>query len=77
MAHHTATLDIKHGPKLRTPRTGAASPVAAHPRRIRTGPLPTLPRGDIAPIHGLEGKLPLLLLAGFAVLAAIQVSLAI
>ena len=35
-----------------------------------------VPRGDLAPVHGFEGKLPLLLLAGFAVLAAIQVGLA-
>lgn len=74
MAERAATLDIKAGPKLHKPRSEAA--IAVPPRRIRTGPLPTLPRGDLAPVHGIEGKLPLLLLAGFALLAAIQLSLA-
>jgi len=71
-------MDFKPGSKLlRKPRTAAASAaIAVPPRKIRTGPLPTLSRGDLAPIHGIEGKLPLLLLAGFAVLAAIQVGLA-
>lgn len=62
---------------LEPERHAASRPViAAPPRRIRTGPLPTLPRGGLAPIHGFEGKLPLLILAGFAVLAAIQLGLA-
>jgi hypothetical protein len=74
MADRAATLDLKPDSKLlRRLRTEAATAV---PRRIRTGPLPTLPRGDLTPVHGIEGRLPLLLLAGFAVLAAIQVSLA-
>ena len=70
MADRAATLDLKPLRKLRS----EASAVAVPPRRIRTGPLPTLPRGDLAPIHGFEGKLPLLLLAGLALLAAIQLS---
>lgn len=78
MADRAATMDFKPGSKLlRKPRTAAASAVIAiPPRKIRTGPLPTLPRGDLAPIHGIEGKLPLLLLAGLALLAAIQLGLA-
>lgn len=74
MAQRAATLDTT-GPKLRRPRVDDVA-IAVPPRKIRTGPLPTLPRGDLAPIHGLEGKLPLMLLAGFALLAAIQLSLA-
>ena len=66
-------MDFKPGSKLlRKPRTAASAVIAVPPRKIRTGPLPTLPRGDLAPIHGIEGKLPLLLLAGFGLLAAIQ-----
>lgn len=77
MADRAVTLDLGPSSK-RKPRAEASSiAVAVPPRRIRTGPLPMLPRGDLAPVHGFEGKLPLLLLAGFAVLAAIQVGLAV
>jgi hypothetical protein len=72
MAFRAATLDR---PKLRADVSPRA--IATPPRRIRTGPLPTLPRGDLAPIHGIEGRLPLLLLGGLAVLAAIQLALAL
>ena len=46
-------------------------------KRVRTGPLPMLPREDLEPSPGLEGRLPLLLLIGFLVLVAIQVALAL
>jgi hypothetical protein len=75
MADRAVTLDLRPSSK-RTPRTEVSSSAIVVPRRIRTGPLPTLPRGDLAPVHGFEGKLPILLLVGFAVLAAIQVGLA-
>jgi hypothetical protein len=46
-------------------------------KRVRTGPLPMLPREDLEPAPGLEGRLPLLFLIGFLVLVAIQVALAL
>jgi len=46
-------------------------------KRVRTGPLPMLPREDLEPGPGLEGRLPLLFLIGFLVLVAIQVALAL
>jgi hypothetical protein len=46
-------------------------------KRVRTGPLPMLPREDLEPSPGLEGRLPLLFLIGFLVLVAIQVALAL
>jgi hypothetical protein len=45
-------------------------------RRVRTGPLPSLPRRDLDPVIGLEARLPLLVIAGLATLVAIQVALA-
>jgi hypothetical protein len=69
MANRAVTLDPSR-------RAVASRPIAVPPRKIRTGPLPTLSRGDLAPIQGLEGKLPLLILGGIAVLAAIQLGLA-
>ncbi len=45
-------------------------------KRVRTGPLPLVPREDLEPGPGLEGRLPLLFLIGFLVLVAIQVALA-
>lgn len=73
MADRAVTLDFKPAAK----HTTRVESFAAPSRRIRTGPLPTLPRGDLAPVHGFEGKLPLLLLTGLGVLAAIQISLAL
>lgn len=70
MVDRAVTLDSKR------PVEASRPVIAVQPRRIRTGPLPTLPRGDLSPILGFEGKLPLLILAGFAVLAAIQLGLA-
>lgn len=46
-------------------------------KRVRTGPLPMMPREDLEPAPGLEGRLPLLFLIGFLVLVAIQVALAL
>jgi len=46
-------------------------------KRVRTGPLPLVPREDLEPAPGLEGRLPLLFLIGFLVLVAIQVALAV
>lgn len=46
-------------------------------KRVRTGPLPMLPREDVEPGPGVEGRLPLLFLVGFLLLVAIQVALAL
>jgi len=46
-------------------------------KRVRTAPLPMLPREDLEPAPGLEGRLPLLFVIGFLVLLAIQVALAL
>ena len=46
-------------------------------KRVRTGPLPMVPREDLEPAPGLEGRLPLLFVIGFLVLLAIQVALAL
>ncbi len=45
-------------------------------KRVRTGPLP-MPREDLEPSTGLEGRLPLLFLIGFLVLVVIQIALAL
>jgi hypothetical protein len=45
-------------------------------KRVRTGPLPMMPREDLEPSPGLEGRLPLLFVIGFLVLVAIQIALA-
>ncbi|MBK7824667.1 hypothetical protein [Nannocystis sp.] len=52
-------------------------PVVVVRKRVRTGPLPMMPREDLEPAPGLEGRLPLLFLIGFLVLVAIQVALAL
>ena len=46
-------------------------------KRVRTAPLPMIPREDIEPAPGLEGRLPLLFVIGFLLLLAIQVALAL
>lgn len=57
-------------------RVSDESGVVVH-KRVRTGPLPLVPREDLEPAPGLEGRLPLLFLIGFLVLVAIQVALAV
>lgn len=51
--------------------------IVAVRKRVKTGPLPLLPRGDVEPAPGVEGRLPLLFLVGFLVLVAIQIALAL
>ncbi|HEY0135102.1 MAG TPA: hypothetical protein VGB85_13530 [Nannocystis sp.] len=46
-------------------------------KRVRTAPLPMIPREDIEPAPGLEGRLPVLFVIGFLLLLAIQVALAL
>lgn len=46
-------------------------------KRVRTQPLPMLPREDLEPARGIEDRLPLLFVIGFMVLVAIQVALAL
>jgi len=46
-------------------------------KRVKTGPLPMVPREDLETPPGLEGRLPLLFVIGFLLLLAIQVALAL
>ena len=72
-----ATFAAALAPRLRYRDDVSDEPGVVVRKRVRTGPLPMMPRGDLEPAPGLEGRLPLLFLIGFLVLVAIQVALAL
>lgn len=52
-----------------------ARPIAATKRKLRTGPLPTVPWSDLDRKTSIEHHLPALILLSFAALALIQLLL--
>jgi hypothetical protein len=72
---HELTMDYARSAIRSSPRPLAGA--KPQPRKIRTGPLPTVPWRDLDRKTSIEHHLPALILFSFGLLAAIQLLLSV